>query len=89
MTCLNALARSEVPPITEQLGFDISRVLHGEERFKYIQTIYAGDRITLQDEVKNIYEKKGGALKFVEVDTTLTNQKGELVGTKTTTIVIR
>ncbi|MCR9259351.1 MAG: MaoC family dehydratase N-terminal domain-containing protein [Pseudomonadaceae bacterium] len=87
--CLNNFAPSKGPSILAQLGVDIGRVLHGEQRFKYGKPIYAGDEITLQDKVIDAYEKKGGALQFILTETAATNQHGESVGSMTNSLVIR
>lgn len=87
--CLDSLAPSTDQSILQKLGVDIGRLLHGEQRFKYGKPVYAGDEITFQNEVTDMYEKKGGALKFVVSETTATNQHGEHVGTMINSLVIR
>ena len=87
--CLNNFAPSGGPSILAQLGVDIGRVLHGEQRFTYNKPIYAGDEITLKDKVVDAYEKKGGALQFIVTETAATNQRGEYVGGMTNSLVIR
>lgn len=62
----------------EDMGVDPHRVLHGEQRFRHHQPIYAGDIMTLVTVTKDIYLKKGGALEFIVQDTSLTNQAGDL-----------
>jgi acyl dehydratase len=75
--------------VLEKLGVRLERVLHGSQRFMYHTPICAGDRITLQSVVKDIYEKKGGALKFIVISTTAMNQRGEVAVEMTKTIVVR
>ena len=87
--CLDSLAPSRDRSILQQLGVDIGRILHGEQRFKYGKPVYAGDEVTFQNEITDMYEKKGGALKFVMSQTTATNQQGEHVGTMINSLVIR
>ena len=87
--CLNNFAPSKDRSVLAQLGVDIGRVLHGEQRFKYAKPIYAGDAITLKDRIVDVYEKKGGALQFVLTETVATNQHGEFVGSMTNSLVIR
>ena len=89
LMCLDSLAPTKDPSVLQQMGVDIGRILHGEQRFKYAKPIYAGDTITLQSEITNMYEKKGGALQFVVTESTATNQDGEVVGTLINSIVIR
>ena len=87
--CLDSLAPSEDRGVLAQLGVDIGRILHGEQRFKYGKPVYAGDEITFQNEITDMYEKKGGALQFVVSETTATNQHGDYVGTMINSLVIR
>lgn len=90
LMCLDSLAPSNDPSALAQLGIKIGRILHGEQRFKYGRTpMFAGDEITFQSQITDMYEKKGGALQFLVTETTATNQNGEHVGTMINTLVIR
>ncbi|MEL0437232.1 MaoC family dehydratase N-terminal domain-containing protein [Phycobacter sp. K97] len=71
------------------LKIDIARVLHGEQAFTYGAPICAGDTITLVSEVTDIYAKKGGAMEFVHLKTSATNQLGEDAGSMTRTVIVR
>jgi acyl dehydratase len=73
----------------ESLGVDMSKVLHGEQSFIYHAPICAGDRITLETRISDVYEKKGGALEFIVLDTTCRNQSGALVTEQQTVLVVR
>jgi acyl dehydratase len=73
-----------------QLGVDLSRVLHGEQHFNYTKKlIYAGDRITLTQRIADIYDKKGGTLEFIVLDSTVTNQHGDDLGSMRNVTVMR
>jgi len=65
--------------IRELLGLDYRRLLHGEQGFTYHAMAHAGDTLTFQQRIEDIYEKKGGALEFVVRKTRVTNQRGEPV----------
>ena len=65
--------------IRELLGMDYRRLLHGEQRFVYHRMVYAGDQLTFEQRIDDIYDKKGGALEFVVRTTRVTNQRGEHV----------
>ena len=67
----------------------ILRVLHGEQWFTYQRPIYAGDLLTGETKVLDIYDKKGGALDFIVSETSLSNQTGERVCDMRTVIVVR
>ncbi|MDH3830030.1 MAG: MaoC family dehydratase N-terminal domain-containing protein [Gammaproteobacteria bacterium] len=71
------------------MGVDLARLLHGEQQFEYFAPICAGDVITLESKVTDIYDKKGGALEFAVEETTATNQDGELVAKAVQTLVMR
>ena len=77
------------PTDLDKLGFDLTGVLHGEQKFDYYRPVCAGDEITLQGEIIDYYEKKGGALKFLKEMTTATNQHGIRVADLTNIAVIR
>ena len=65
--------------IRELLGLDYRRLLHGEQRFDYHATAYAGDLLRFEQTLEDIYDKKGGALDFVLRSTRVTQQNGDLV----------
>lgn len=63
---------------SNDLGIDPSRLLHGEQSFEHLRPIYAYDEILLRRRVVDRYEKKGGRLEFVVVDTDALNGLGAL-----------
>jgi acyl dehydratase len=71
------------------MGVDPNRILHGDQSFEYLAPVCAGDTITLEASVVDIYEKKGGALEFLKEETVATNQHGEVVAKLFSTLVIR
>ena len=73
----------------ELLGVDIARLLHGEQEFEYHQPICAGDSITLQSRIADIYDKKEGAMEFIVQTFKAINQRGEHVADMTRTLVVR
>lgn len=75
--------------ILEDMGIDLPRAVHGGQSFTYHKPIIAGDVITGRQKVTNVYEKKGGALLFIEAETGLDNQRGERVCDLHSTIVVR
>lgn len=81
---------SEDPfPVVTVLRLEIGRILHGTQEFEYFAPIYCGDRITVSSKIVDIFDKKGGALEFVVLQYSFTNQQGELVATSTNTLVYR
>ncbi|MDF3889189.1 MaoC family dehydratase N-terminal domain-containing protein [Cupriavidus basilensis] len=75
--------------LLERLGVPIRKVLHGEQSFEYLGPIVAGDTVTVTSRVKDIYEKKGGALEFIETESQVANQRGEPVGRLRSLTVVR
>ena len=52
------------------MGVPVGKILHASQTFTYHAPICAGDRVTFQTKVSDIYDKKGGALEFIVEDTT-------------------
>lgn len=73
----------------DQLGVPLGKVLHGEQGFEYFAPVVAGDTVTVTSLVKDIYDKRGGALEFVETESTAINQRGETVATMRGVTVVR
>jgi acyl dehydratase len=73
----------------DELGLVSSRILHGEESFRYHRMAYAGDTLHFEVRIADIYDKKAGALEFVVRETRVTNQRGEHVADLRTVLVQR
>lgn len=70
--------------VVNALGIDLGRLLHGEEEYEYFGNVCAGDIVTGQMKVVDMYskEKKGKPGKFMEfivLETEIRNTRGELV----------
>jgi hypothetical protein len=66
--------------ILAALGVDLTRVLHAEQEFEYHAPYRGGDALTVERTVADIYERKGGALEFIVVDSVIRHASGILVG---------
>ena len=75
--------------IRELLGMDYRRLLHGEQQFTYHAMAHAGDVLTFEQRIDDIYDKKGGALEFVVRLTRVSNQHGALVAELRAVTVMR
>jgi acyl dehydratase len=75
--------------VRELLGIDIGKVLHGEQNFTYHAMAYAGDQLSFEQRITDIYEKKNGALEFVVRETRVSNQHGVLVAELRVVTVVR
>ena len=71
------------------LDIPLSKLLHGEQSFRYLQPVCAGDTVTVQSTITDIYDKKGGKLEFAVKDSKVTNQRDELVAELRTVLVVR
>ena len=75
--------------IRNLLGMDYRSLLHGEQGFTYHAMAYAGDTLTFEQRIEDIYDKKGGALECVVRTTRVTNQHQQLVAELRCVTVIR
>jgi acyl dehydratase len=71
------------------LKVDIGLILHGEQHFDYLAPVHVGDKVTCQQKVVDMYDKKGGALWFVVQETEMKDQAGKLVAKGTGITVVR
>lgn len=72
------------------IGADLSRVLHGEAAWEYLQPVSAGDELTARGRVVDVQRregKRGGEMTFVVIETEFTNQDGQLVARRRDTMV--
>ena len=63
--------------LRDLLDLPVPKVLHGEQRFTYHAMAFAGDTLTFEQRIADIYAKKGGLLEFVVRETRVTNQHGQ------------
>jgi acyl dehydratase len=75
--------------IRNLLGMDYRRLLHGEQGFSYHAMAFAGDRLTFEQRIDDIYDKKDGALEFVVRKTRVRNQREQLVAELRAVTVLR
>ncbi|MES3000798.1 MAG: MaoC family dehydratase N-terminal domain-containing protein [Pseudomonadota bacterium] len=59
-----------------EVGMDLTRILHGEQGFTYHHPACAGDTLTFESRIEDIYDKKNGALSFVVKAVKVSNQHG-------------
>jgi acyl dehydratase len=75
--------------IRNLLGMDYRRLLHGEQGFRYFAPAFAGDTLSFEQCIEDIYDKKNGALEFVVRKTRVSNQREQLVAELRTVTVLR
>jgi acyl dehydratase len=71
------------------IDVDIGWILHGEQHYEYFAPIHVGDRLTCQQKVTDVYDKKGGALWFVVSDIDVTGEGGKQVARARSITVVR
>jgi acyl dehydratase len=69
-----------------ELGMDYSRVLHGDQRFRYNRPIYAGDKLTCVCTVEEITSRGGHDFITTRADVSV---HGQLVVTAWSKLVVR
>lgn len=73
----------------KHLGLDNGRILHGEQGFTYHRMVFAGECLSFETRIVDIYDKKEGALEFVVRETRVTDAAGHLVALMRNSLVIR
>jgi hypothetical protein len=79
--------RMTVPGLT----FDLARVLHGAQEYRYERPIRAGDRLRCRVRVADVYRRHGslGEMTFLILAMEGTDESGSPVFTGTTTAILR
>ena len=75
------------PAILETIGEGLARMVHGGQEFVWGEPVCAGDTITTQASVKEIYEKEGKS--FYVFESVSKNQEGEETVRATWTNIVR
>jgi acyl dehydratase len=73
------------------LTFDLARVLHGAQEYRYERPLRAGDRVRCRVRVADVYQRKGrlGEMTFLILKMDGTNESGNPVFSGTTTAIVR
>lgn len=79
----------DILPVVNLLNIDIGKILHGSQEFDYFHMIYVKDVITVTSKIIDIFDKKDGALEFVVIENSYTNQHNVLVANSKNTLVYR
>lgn len=89
LMCLEAEGRDTDHIVEALFGFDLGRILHAEQGFEYHAMAFAGDVLTFDTRVADVYQKKGGALTFVVQCTRVSNQDGRHIADIRSSLVQR
>lgn len=78
-------------PIEIDVPVPAPRTVGGGSCYEIFHPVKAGDKITVQSTLKDVFSKEGrsGRLYFVVVETEFSNQKNELVAKETATYIKR
>lgn len=87
--CLEMLDNPRPLQWLEDQGVGLLHILHGEQRFVYDRVAVAGESLIFSSVLKDVFEKKGGALRFFVKETAVRDGAGCAIATLTTTIVVR
>ncbi|SFI00257.1 Acyl dehydratase [Collimonas sp. OK307] len=87
--CLQMLDDPDPTSWISDIGVNLQHILHGEQSFEYLEMAFAGDSLTFESTITDIYDKKGGALEFVVSQTTVVNQFNKLVARLKSSLVVR
>ncbi len=70
-----------------ELGVNLLRLVHGEQRFEFFEVVRPGDRLTTTGVITDVSSKR--SLDFLAVTTETKNQRDELVVRAVWTAIIR
>lgn len=71
--------------LTEIIGCDFHRLLHGEQHYSYHGLLHAGEDVAITTHVVDFYDKRDGLLEFVVLESTISHaDRGVLVHARRT-----
>lgn len=73
----------------DRLGVPPQKILHGEQGFEYFEPVVVGDTVTVTSKIRDIYDKKNGALEFIEMEAEAVNQRSTVVAKLRNVLVVR
>ena len=70
-----------------RLGTDLSRVLHGEQEYRWSRALVVGEALTASATIESVRDK--GGMRFLVLGTEVRDEAGELVATGRCTLIVR
>ena len=70
-----------------ELGIDLSRVLHGEQEYRWSRAIVVGETLTGAATIDSVRDK--GGMRYLVLRTELRDEDGELVVSGRCTLIVR
>jgi acyl dehydratase len=86
VTVMQILASAQVV-LDGELGLDYSRVVHGEQEYRWRRPVRVGDILSTVPRIADIYAK--GPLEFLVVESEIADESGDAVVTARTTLLSR
>ncbi len=79
--------RIPIPGVT----YDLARVLHGGQEYRFERPIRAGDRLRCRTRLQDVYQREGrlGAMTFLIIELEGRGENGEPVFTGRSTVIVR
>lgn len=71
----------------EEIGADLSRLVHGEQAFRFHALGYAGDRIAVKRKISDVQDRAGGRFQALVRQATFTRET-TLVAESTSTLIL-
>jgi len=73
------------------LTYDLARILHGGQEYRFQRPIRAGDRLRCRARLQDVYQREGrlGAMTFLIIELEGRGQNGEPVFTGRSTVIVR
>ena len=88
MFCVVYSAGAMGPAVLDpELGINLMMMVHGSQEFEWGEPVVAGDVITTEAKVKDVYDKNG--MKFYVFESESTNQDGKTTVKGTWTNIVR
>ncbi len=75
--------------IIDALGVPLQQVLHVEQQFDYLLPITVGEQVRVERKVADIYEKKGGAMQFIVIESSIFRGDAQLAGRSRQIVLVR
>jgi acyl dehydratase len=85
-TTMQMMASAQVVA-DQELGLDYSRVVHGEQEYRYERPVVVGDVLRTVPRIADIYSKKSN--EFLVIEAEITDANGDVVVIASSTLISR
>ena len=70
-----------------RLGVELSRVLHGEQEYRWSRPVMVGETLTASATIEGVRDR--GGMRFLTLRTEVVDEAGELVASGRSTLIVR